>query len=153
MSVRASQAFAAHRQAVLAELQLEIQKTLVPSFNARIRHIEKEYKDMLVKVEEAKAQGENWGPLLLTQAEADKKAEILDVNKKKNEYIRNMNEGLKLEMMEKVKEYGGEVIEEEEIPQGKTTLMKVLKAQFPDGSKAKFPKGIFIDYTLFERVA
>lgn len=134
MSVRKSQAFAAYRTELVTEMQGDVLQTLVPSFNAEIVDIRK-------STEETKQ--------LKGEALADhhKRARIQDLKVRQQDFIDGLNAELTEKLSKRVDLYGGK-IEEKENEAGK----KVLEATFSDGSVARMPKSLWIDYNLFDRV-
>ena len=150
MSVRASQAFAANRKAVISELLNKLNLEFVPSYNAEIEDIRRQFEKMVTFADEQPISAQ----ALKEAAESRRKARILDINKRKNEFIQSLQVHMKMELAEKIKEYGGTEFEDEEsiegAEEGKTR--KVNKVKFPDGSMAKVPRNLFIDYQAFAKV-
>lgn len=143
--IRTSQAFAAYRQAVIEELQSEIQNRLVPEFNAEVSDIEKMYRETTESA--ATAPTPNASESLLRVAMRNKDARILDLKLRRQRFLDEVQTRLRLEMADRLSEYGGETFEEEESRNGRTR--KVSKARFPDGSVSKIPGHVFIDWKQF----
>jgi very-short-patch-repair endonuclease len=135
--VKKSQAFAALRTQVITELQGEIQGELVPNFNSEIVDIRKKYETTRSERGEA-------------LADHEKRARITDLKVRQQEFIDECNRDLAARMEKRVKEYGGEIVT---ITTGEGKEAKsVLEAKFPDGSTARVPKALWIDYNQFDRV-
>ena len=148
--IRASQAFAAFRQSVISELQEDLMVNFVPNFNAEVFDIQKEFEDIHEYTTEnisdaAKAK-------MLELAEKKRHARTMDLMFRKNKFLESMTLTMKVQMLDRVKEYGGEQFEETETRENSTRTRKVLKAKFPDGSVAKIPQQLHIDWSLFQRV-
>jgi len=149
LAVRASQAFAAFRQSLVSELSNKVYEELQPHFNAEAEDIRRRYSDSVKDA--ADANTENSKKKLLELAESNKKARILDLAKRKNDFIASLKVRLNLEITERLTEYKAEVFEEKEPREGKPDRI-VKKAKFPDGSMAKVPQNLYIDYSGFQRV-
>lgn len=130
--MRKSQAIAAFRNAKILELNNQLDNEIVPAFNAEVADIKHEWE-------------EGCKNLSIGEALADhkKRARVSDMLVRRKEFIDSLQTCLKMEMNERIKEYGGEIQESEK--DGK----KVLLAQFPDGSIARVPKSLWINYDLF----
>lgn len=147
MTIRLSQAFAAFRTATIAELMKNMQDELVPNFNAEVMHIEK-------KFEEDKAEhGE-------TLAMHFRRSSVLDLKVKQQAFIKELDEELLKAMKKRISlpEYNGK-LKTISIPgqpksegQKATEPKEVLEVEFPDGSSARVPKGLWIDYSVFQRI-
>lgn len=149
MTVKASQSFAARRQAIILTLRNEIFSDLLPKFNAEAEDIRRKYEEAIAVASDAPT--DNAKNSLTELAEATKKARILDLNKRKNEFIESMRLTLRMEQKSTIDDYKGELFEEkEETKEGKERTVE--KVKFPDGSIAKVAKNIFIDYSAFVRI-
>lgn len=151
--VKASQAFAALRQAVILELQNQVHDNLLPSFNAEVEDIRRTYAKAMETAEEAPTDVAR--EKLKTLAEANKKARVLDLVKRKNDFIQSLQMQLRAEQMKVIEEYKGEPFVESEKRKEKNGEEKertVEKVKFLDGSVAKVAQNLFIDYTGFQRV-
>lgn len=147
MTIRLSQAFAAFRTATIAELMQNMMDELVPNFNAEVIHIEKKYE------EDKAASGE-------TLAMHWKRAGVTDLKVKQQTFIKQLDDELLKRMKDRIAlpEYNGK-LKTIEIPgqpksEGKkaTESKEVLEVEFPDGSSARVPKGLWIDYSVFQRI-
>ena len=130
-----SQAFAAYRTNILAQLQHNLNQELVPHFNAEIVDIRVKYD--ADKVEHGEA-----------LADHQKRARILDLKVRQKNFI----DGLSAELIEKLSErikmqpYCGTIVPIQ--IEDKT----VLEAKFADNSTARVPQRMWIDYSQFQRV-
>ncbi len=149
MSVRTSQVFAAQRTAIIKELQMEVSDKFLPNFNAEVFDIRKSFKDNSTYAIEQPDTARN---KLLDLGEARKKARILDLVKRKNDFLSSLKIRLGMEIKEKIEEFNGEVFEEEERIGDTDRMRRVTKVKFPDKSVAKVPTGLYIDYSAFDRV-
>lgn len=147
MTIRSSKAFAAYRQAVIAELTQTLVEQFVPAHNAEIEDIRIEHKKTF---DFALTQPDSARNKLIELADKKRKARILDLAKRKQDFLGSLKVHLNIEMKERLTEYNAEQVEEMEERNGKE--VKVVKAVFPDGSKAKIPQGLFIDFSLFQRI-
>ena len=145
--IRQSQAFAAFRKSIINELNNDITTSLVPDFNSECEDIRRQYTDTETF---ASDQPDVAKVKLIELAESRKRARILDLVVRKNKFLESLKVRLVLEMKQRLDEYHAEVMEEDEERDGKTR--KVLKAKFPDGSQAKVPQNIHIDFSVFDRV-
>jgi hypothetical protein len=135
--VKKSQAFAALRAAVVAELQEEINDVLIPRFNAEIEQIRREF-------EEKKPESE-------ALAMHRRRARISDLVIRRDEFISKSNTEMRAQLEKRISEYGGS-ISEIEIRSEDDEPRKVLEAKFDDGSVARMPKSLWINYGAFNRV-
>ena len=133
--MRKSQAFASHRHAVILELNKELQEHGIPEFNAEAADIR--------KIHEEDSKTTDVGEAL---ADHQKRARTNDMLIRRKEYIDGLQTRLKMEMHTRVEEYKGTLIEEEK--DGK----KIYVAKFPDGSQARVPRGLWVDYKAFQAV-
>ena len=144
--IRVSQAFAAFRQAVIEELKSEIQNQLIPTFNAEIADIEAKYKETTEAA--ANAHTPNASEALLRVAMRNKEARLLGLQLRRQQFLNEIQTRLRMEVGAKLSEYGGETFEEEETNSNNKTRV-VSKARFPDGSIAKIPGHVFVDWNQF----
>lgn len=140
--MKKSQAFAMLRESVIQELQFQIQTVLVPEFNSEVKDIEVEWENGR-KVSEA-------------LADHRKRARVADLIIRRDSFLESLNNDLRLALNARVKlpEYSGE-ISEIEIPISKedeTETRKVLEVKFNDGSRARMPRSLWVDYKAFQRV-
>lgn len=149
MTVKASQAFAALRQAVILELTNAVYDGLLPNFNAEIEDIRRKYEEAVAVAAEAPTDAAR--NKLIELADAQKKSRILDLSKRKNEFVMSLRTRLGVEQAKVIEEYKGERFSEEEKRDGKKPRT-VEKVKFPDGSVAKIAGNLFIDYSGFQRV-
>jgi hypothetical protein len=149
--IRASQAFAAYRQAVISELNEELVTSFLPQFNAEVFDIQKQFTDTENYITENHA-SDDANNKIKELAEKKKHARTMDLMFRKNKFLESLTLKMKMEMLNRVNEYGGEQFEEMEEHAGRTKPRKVLKAKFPDGSVAKIPQQLHIDWSLFQRV-
>jgi hypothetical protein len=141
MTIRLSQAFAAFRTAKIAELMENLNQELIPNFNAEVVHIEKKYE------EDKMAHGE-------TLAMHFKRAAVLDLKVKQQTFIRELDQELQDSLKARIAlpEYKGELkVVMLESDKGKKAK-EVWEALFCDGSSARVPKGLWIDYSAFQRI-
>lgn len=143
--IRTSQAFAAFRQAVIEELQSEIQNQLVPTFNASVADIEAQYKETTESA--ATAPTPNASESLLRVAMRNKDARLLDLKLRRQQFLNEIQTRLRMEIRSKLEEYQAETFEESETRNDKVRV--VSKARFPDGSIAKIPGHVFVDWKQF----
>lgn len=147
MTIRLSQAFAAFRTAKIAELMDNLNKELVPNFNAEVIHLEKKYETDVAE------HGE-------TLAMHFKRSGVMDLKVKQQGFIKALDDELLQAMKERIllPEYNGKLkaitIPGQPKGEGKkaTEPKEVLEVEFPDGSSARVPKGLWIDYSVFQRI-
>ena len=137
--MKQSQAFATLRAAVVEELNHDINITLLPSFNAEVAQI----RDVWEKER----------PESEALADKRKRASMADLVIRRDAFIASLNADMKTKLEKRVSEYGG-TITEVTIPDPKDTsrTKSVLEAKFGDGSKARFPKSLWINFKAFDRV-
>jgi hypothetical protein len=138
MAIRLSQAFAAHRTSVIALLQDNLVKELVPNFNSEVEDIRREHDTM---------KGESGEAL----ADHRKRSRIMDLKVRQQEFISGLDKELEETLTKRVVDYGGKVISKT-IASDKGKEKLVLEAEFPDGSTARVPKHLWVDYDQFQRV-
>lgn len=134
--MKLSQAFATHRQAVIASLIKQVVEENVPTFNAECedirRQFDKEAKDM--KIGEA-------------LADHYRRSRIADMVARRTLFINSLQTELHKQQMERIQAYKGEVVKE------KDGDRDVEAIHFPDQSKAKLARNLWIDYKeLYDRV-
>lgn len=137
MALHLSQAFAAFRTDVINELLSNLREELIPNFNSEVNDI---------RVEHEASKGEKGEAL----ADHHKRARIMDLRVRQQEFIDGLNQELQERLMKRIVEYKGEV--KEKMVVNDTTEKKVLEAVFPDKSVARVPKALWIDYGQFDRV-
>jgi len=133
---RMSHAFAAHQQTVLMELGKMFQEELVPQYNSEVEDIRRQH-------------AEDSHNLKVGEALADhrKRARIEDLKVRRTNFINSLQTRLKLELEKRIEEYGGKVVDGEN-KEGKPIKL----VEFPDGSKAKMARNMWIEYRMFDRV-
>ena len=135
MTIRKSQAFAAFRHDVIGQLMTQLSNEIIPAFNAESEDIRRTHEEMCKDPKKGEA-----------LADHHKRARIQDMVIRRTEFIASLQTSLKDQIMERIGEYEGEIKEIEE----KGKLIK--RAFFPDGSTAKVPQALWIDYKAFQRV-
>ena len=133
--LKMSQSFAAFRKSILAELQQLLETDNVPDFNAECEDIRRVYEDMRLNPKKGEA-----------LADHKKRARINDLVIRRNMFIDTLQTRLALEQNKRIEEYKGEIITE------KDGEKDVVVAKFPDGSKAKVARALWINYELYDRV-
>jgi hypothetical protein len=130
-----SVAFAANREAITVELLQLVTAQELPRFNACVEDIRRIYaeENKNLKIGE-------------TLADHRKRARYEDARVKREQFIATLQSRLRLEMEAKVTEYGGELVASED-KEGKPVTI----AKFPDGSTARLPRGLWINYKMFDR--
>lgn len=134
--MKMSQAFASERQAVIAECLHKVVQENVPSFNAECEDIRRQHEEQSkdLKIGEA-------------LADYRKRARVNHLVMKRANFIKSLETVLHKRQEERIKEYEGVI--ETEMDGDK----EVIVAKFPDGSKAKVAKQLWIDYkNLYQRV-
>ena len=132
---RMSQAFAAFRTSILAELQDALQKDLVPHFNAEIEDIRKDYETTVGDKGEA-------------LADYKKRQRILDLKVRQKAFIDGLNEDLVETLTKRIQSepYNGVITP---VVKDEKTVLQVV---FADKSVAHVPSRMWIDYTQFQGV-
>lgn len=139
--MRCSQAFAALKSQVIAEMLDRVHTELVPHFNAEIEDI--------VKVWEKER------PVSEALADHKKRARIADLVLRRDSFIESLNNEMRLILGGRIKEkeYEGKVAEAEtDDDHNPGKKRKVLEITFKDGSKARLPQRLWLDYRVFARV-
>ncbi len=137
MTIRRSQAFAAMRQVIIDGL-LEKVNAYVLKFNAEVEDIRRHHA--------AESQDPKFGA---ASADHRKQARIKDIVTKRKVFLDSLNTELQNKMEAKVGEYAGEI--EEQVEEGTDKVLAII-AKFPDGTQAKMPKALWVDYKQFQRV-
>ena len=146
--LKASQVFAAYRQAVIERLQQSIAE-FVPEYNA-------ECNDIRVKYEQAESFAVDCptdaAKAAITRlADAERKSRTMQLAWKKKQFLDSLKMDLHAEIKVMLDDLRADQHEETELNSvGKER--KVIKAKFPDGSMAKVPQGLVIDFSQFQRV-
>ena len=135
MTIRKSQAFAAHRHAITMSLMAQLTNEIAPAFNAESEDIRRQHEEQRLDPKQGEALADHF-----------KRARIQDMVIRRNEFISSLQTSWKEQLNERIKEYEGEIKEVEE--NGK----KVMRVYFPDKSSAKVPPVLWIDYKVFQRV-
>lgn len=136
--MRLSQAFATLRVSVIAALTAQITEELLPKFNSEVEDIRRNW-------ESKRAESE-------ALADHQKRAAIADLIVRRDAFIESLNNEMRIQLGTRAKapEYGGEI---QEVPDDKKGKGKtVLEVKFKDGSTARMPKSLWVDYKAFARV-
>jgi len=133
---RMSQAFAAHQQAVLMELVQKLQVENVPAFNAEAEDIRRQHEEDSHNLKV----GENL-------ADHKKRARIRDLTVRRTTFINSLQTELHEKLAKRVEEYKGKVMDAVD---KKDKPIKVV--EFPDGTKAKLARNLWVDYGMYDRV-
>lgn len=136
--MKASQAFAAFRTSLITDKNHVILTELVPIFNSCCEDIRR-------KVDEDFNTYHN-------QAKSDnlRKTLIYDLVLYRKQILDTVQNSMAKAIKERLQKDNATV--EEEIIESNERPKHVLTAKFPDGSAAKVPQKLWIDYTMFERV-
>ena len=143
--MKTSKVFAAFRQSISMEITQAIADGIVPEFNAECADIRRKFDDTITFAT-TEAASDNARNKLIDLAHATRKARILDLAKRRNEAIDKHRIHFLGDVRERLTDYNAEMVED--IEGGK----KVLRAKFPDGSMAKVPQNLFVNYDQFDRV-
>lgn len=135
--MKKSQAFAALRNQIVAELTENINSELIPQFNAEVIQIREVF-------EKSKPESE-------ALAMHRRRAHIADLVVRRDEFIKGLNKDLHEQLTKRVKDYNGEIVEVE-IKDENDKPIKKLEAKFDDGSIARFPKSLWVNFKAFDRV-
>jgi len=138
MTTKASEVFSAFRQASITELQHNILNDLLPNYTAEAEDIRREH--------EANT------PISAALADHKKHARVLDLIHRRNKFIAECNSVLVDTLTKKAKELNGTITEVTETHRDTGKEQTVLKVLFDDGSRAKMPRGLWIDFKQFVRV-
>lgn len=128
-----SQAFAAYRTELVAELQNDIATELLPKFNSEVEDIRRT----------TDSTRETKGDALATH---HKRARISDLKIRQQSFIDGLNTEMRERLSKRVKEYNGT------IETKKDGEKEVLEAKFDDGSVARVPKSLWVDYNRFDKL-
>lgn len=137
MTIRRSQAFAAMRQVIIDGLLSKVGE-YVHVFNAEVEDIRKQHG--------AEAKDPKFGEAV---ADHRRQARIKDIVTKRRVFLDSLNAELQEKIEEKIGEYAGEI--EEQVVEGTDKVIAMI-AKFPDGTSAKMPKALWVDYKQFQRV-
>lgn len=135
--IRASQVFAATRQAALEASLHAIRSSLIPEFNAEVEDITREHAQI--------AKGNK------ALADNKKKARILALNHAKQQILNAEATKFNAEMEAAITKLEGAKFQCTEIPRGKDKEVTRTKVKFSDGSIAQWPK-IFVPYREFAQI-
>lgn len=142
--IKQSQVFGAFRSGIVAFAQAQIMD-YVPKWNGAIYDIEKQLKESLEYASHqppvAKASLEK-----VSKLHADSR--LLELRFKRQSIITDITNEMKSTVHKRIEEMGG-VISEVKEPNNNGKMVKVSRVQFPDGSTAKVPRNLHIDYTPF----
>lgn len=128
-----SQAFAAFRTELVAALQLDLTSELLPKYNSEIEDIRRSTEEIRGTRGEA-------------LADHHKRSRLMDLKVRQQDFIEGLNKEMRDGLEQRVKDYGGAITTSND---GKRD---VLEAKFSDGSTARMPKSLWIDYSQFQRV-
>lgn len=136
--MKASQAFAAFRTSLITDKNHAILNELVPMFNSCCEDIRR-------KVETDFNTYHN-------QAKADnlKKSLTYDLVFHRKGVLETVQQSMQRAIDERLAADGAELVEEKIENDGR--VKHVLTAKFPDGSMARVPQALWVDYSLFDRV-
>ena len=132
---RMSVAFAAQREAITVELLQLVDQQELPRFNAAVENIR--------RLHEEESHNVKVGPAL---ADHRKRARYEDERVKREMFLSTLQSRLRLELEAKVTEYQG-TLETSEDKEHKPLII----AKFPDGSTARMPRGLWVNYKMFDR--
>lgn len=139
--LKQSKAFAAFRASLITDKNHAILNELVPTFNAQCEDIRRRCEEDFNTYH--------------NQAKTDnfRKSLVYDLVLGRQQVLDSVQEDMQREITERLVKDGASV-KEEEIPDPKREdrTKTVLTAFFPDGSKARVPQALWIDYTAFDRV-
>lgn len=141
MTLKQSKAFAAFRSSLITDKNHAILTELVPAFNAQCEDIRRKLE----------ADFETYH----NQAKTDnfRKSLVYDLILGRQKVLDQVQQSLQEEIAHRLNKDGAQLVTES-IPDPKKEgrEKKVLTALFPDGSKARVPQALWIDYNLFDRV-
>lgn len=139
--LKQSKAFAAFRASLITDKNHAILNELVPTFNAQCEDIRRRCEEDFNTYH--------------NQAKTDnfRKSLVYDLVLGRQQVLNRVQEDMQREITERLAKDGAR-LEEEEIPDPKREdrTKMVLAAFFPDGSKARVPQALWIDYKVFDRV-
>lgn len=159
MTIKKSQAFAAFRTSLLAGLQNEIASDLAHQFNAELEDIRIKDGAHRVYIGSLRVEGKEQAAVALENlADKEMKARVLDLKLRRQAFLDQLTAKMHASIDQRVADYGGTVAtitepvvgKEGQIKEGQTRNVK--KAQFDDGSMAKIPSALWVDYSLFQRL-
>ena len=152
MSVKMSQAFAAYRAVVISEVQQKIALDLSYKFNAEIEDIRKGTEEQLSYVASLRAEGKEAAAASIENlAEKSQRARLLDLQMRRSQVLDELNKDMLHKLDQRLSEYGAEVgLVNEPVSPNSEKTHSVKKAQFPDGSQAKVPMQLWVDYSQFQ---
>jgi len=128
-------AFATLREAVIVDLQQQLVTQSVPQFNAEIEDVRRVYDD------------ERANPKIgESLAFHNRRARYEDMRVKREMFIKTLHTSLHSRLLQRVEEYGGDI--EDSIDRDNKPV-KVVK--FPDGSSARLPRGLWVQYDQYHR--
>lgn len=141
MSLKQSKAFAAFRASLITDKNYAILTELVPAFNAQCEDIRRKLEADLTTYH--------------NQAKTDnfRKSLVYDLVLGRQKVLDQVQQEMQQRINERLKADGATVVEEiVRDPKKEGREKKVLTALFPDGSKARVPQALWIDYNVFDRV-
>ena len=153
--IKMSQAFASFRSSLLARFQSQIAGELAHQFNAELEDIRRKDGEHQTYIGLLRTEGKEQAAVKLEDlANKEQKARLMDLQLRRQTFIDGLNKDMLAQINQRVADYGGETAEVQEplaIEEGPEPKFKtVRKAQFPDGSMAKIPARLWVDYSLFQ---
>ena len=137
--MKQSQAFAAFRLSLITDKNHAIINELVPEFNIQCKSIcERVEKDFNTYHNQAKA--DNFRRFL-----------TYDLIMARDKQIEEVQTSMQKSIDERLA-WDGASLRKDEITRANGKMKEVLTAVFPDGSTARVPQKLWIDYSLFERI-
>ena len=141
MSLKQSRAFAAFRSSLITDKEHAILHELAPAYNERVAEIRQKVEDDF-QIYHNRAKADNF-----------RKSLVYDLELGLQQTLDSVQKDLQERIHERLNTDGAQVITEK-IPDRKREgrEKEVLTAIFPDGTKARVPHALWIDYKLFDRV-
>ena len=139
--MKQSQAFAAFRQSLITDKSHAILNELAPAFNARCEDIRRKAREDM----------ETYHNEALVNNRV--KSAIYDLVLYRKQIIDGVQNALQQAVTARLADDQAELIEEvhpDDRREGLTKLVHIAK--FPDGSSARVPQALWIDYSVFDRV-
>ena len=132
--MKMSKAFAAFRQSLITDKNHAILQELAPAFNAAVEDIRRQVEDDFNTYH--------------NQAKADnlRKTLTYDLILHRQEVLRSVQSDLRTIIDERLHRDGAQ------LRRDRVDNKVVIVADFPDGSQARVPTGLWVDYSAFDRV-
>ena len=136
--LKQSKAFAAFRASLITDKNHAILNELVPVFNSQCEDIRRRCEEDF--------------QMYHNQAKTDnfRKSLVYDLVLGRQQTLDEVQNTMQQEIAERLAKDRADVKKEEVEKDGR--IKTVLTAFFPDGSKARVPQSLWIDYTVFDRV-